>query len=98
MTTRYNHGMNGSEYRYAITAGMTTLQAIEAGTANGPETLGLQGLQSGQLKPSYDADPIALSHCPLEDIDVLAHPDKVIYIWKGGCLQKSPTKPVSFLA
>ena len=77
---------------------MTTLQAIEAGTANGPETLGLQGQKPGQLIPTYDANFIALSHIPLEDIDVLAHPHKVIYIWKGGCLQKSPSKPVSFLA
>jgi imidazolonepropionase-like amidohydrolase len=125
--TRLNHGMNGSEFRYAVDAGMTALQAIEAGTANGPETLmtrsageerpeksyraefhakidGSDGYndreelpitkapKSGQLKIGFDADFIALSHNPLDDINVLAQPEKVTHVWKGGKLYKAPSK------
>lgn len=96
-TVKFNHGMNGSEFRYAVDAGMTPLEAIEAGTANGPDTLGLQASKSGQLKPGYHADFIALSGNPLEDIDMLADLGKVTHVWKAGQLQKSPTKPLGLL-
>ncbi|KAL8763919.1 MAG: hypothetical protein Q9184_000362 [Pyrenodesmia sp. 2 TL-2023] len=95
---RYNHGMNGGEFSYAVDAGMTPLQAIEAGTANGPDTLGPQAPKSGQLKPGYDADFIALSDNPLDDINVLADPEKVTHVWKAGKLVKSPTKPVAIFS
>lgn len=91
---QFNHGMNGGEFFYAVDAGMTPLEAIEAGTANGPETLGLQAPKSGILEVGYDADFIALSGNPLEDIKVLADPTKVTYVWKEGQLVKSPKKPV----
>lgn len=96
-TIRFNHGMNVGEFRFAVDAGMTPLEAIEAGTANGPDTLGLQAPSSGQLKPGYDANFIALSGNPLEDIDILADPGKVTHIWKAGQLHKSPTKPLGSL-
>ena len=96
-TIRYNHGMNGGEFRYAVDAGMTPLEAIEAGTANGPDTLGLQAPRSGQLKPGYDADLIALSSNPLENIGILANPQRVTHVWKAGQLQKSPSKPIGLL-
>lgn len=87
--------MNGEEFGYAVEAGMTTLQAIEAGTANGPDTLGPQAPLSGQLKEGYDADFIALSEDPLEDITVLANPEKITHVWKGARCVKSPGKPVT---
>ena len=59
---------------------MTPLEAIEAGTANGPDTPGLQAPKSGQLKEGYDVDCIALSVSPLEDIDVLSQPDRVSHV------------------
>ena len=91
---RFNHGMNGGEFRYAVNAGMTPLAAIEAGTANGPDTLGPQAPKSGQLKPGHDSDFIALSEDPLADITVLGSPEKVTHVWKAGRLQKSPTNPL----
>ena len=86
--------MNGREFRYAVEAGMTPLEAIEAGTANGPETLGPQAPLSGQLATGYDADFLVLSENPIEDIGVLAHPEKITHVWKGGKLCKSPGKPL----
>ena len=96
-TIRYNYGMNGRGFQCAVNAGMTVLEAIEARTANGPDTLGLQAPQSGHLKPGYDADFIALSQRPLEDIEALANPEKVTHVWKGGHLQRSPWKAIGLL-
>lgn len=93
----WNHGMNGGEFRCAVNAGMTPLQAIEAGTANAPQTLGAQAPLSGQLKAGYDADFIALSESPLKDIGVLGMSEKILHVWKGGKLYKAHGKPVGFL-
>lgn len=94
--SHFNHGMNGHEFGFAIEAGMTALEAIEAGTANGPDTLGPQAPLSGQLKKDYDADLIILSANPLEDISILADPQSVTHVWKAGKLFKAPGKPISF--
>ena len=86
----FGHGKNGQELRYAVDAGMTPLQAIEAATANAPATLGLQAPLSGQLKAGYDADLIALSQSPLENIDLFADHENITHVWQGGKLLKSP--------
>lgn len=91
----FTHGTNGHEFPLAVEAGMTPLQAIEAGTATAPETLGPQAPKSGQLKEGYDADFIALGENPVEDIEVLAHPDSVTHVWKGGKCFKSPESKVT---
>lgn len=88
--TPLSHGKNGLELWYAVEAGLTPLQAIEACTATAPETLGPQAPKSGQLKVGYDADLIALSSDPLEDIRIVAEPDNVTHVWKGGKLFKAP--------
>lgn len=93
----FNHGMNGREFPLAVKAGMTPLEAVEAGTASAPSTLGPQAPESGQLKEGYDADFIALSGNPIENIELLAHPDNITHVWKGGRLFKSPGNPVSML-
>ena len=92
--TDFHHGTNGLELVYAVEAGMTPLQAIEAGTANAPASLGPQGPLSGQLKQGYDADFIALSSSPLDDIRILSNPKNITHVWKGGKLFKSPGKPL----
>lgn len=46
--------------------------------------------RSGQLKAGYDADLIAISSNPLEDIEILMDPDNITHVWKGGVLFKSP--------
>jgi len=93
----FRHGMSGKEFKYAVDAGMSPLEAIEAGTANAPLTLGPQAPVSGQLKKGYDADFIVVSENPLDDIEVLADPDKITHVWKGGKLQKAPGMPVGLL-
>lgn len=82
------YGQNSLEVKYLIDAGMSPLEAIEAATANGPDTLGPQAPQSGQLREGYDADIIAFDVNPLEDISVWGDPTRVTHIWKAGELVK----------
>jgi imidazolonepropionase-like amidohydrolase len=85
-----NWGMNGQEFVHLVDAGMTPMEAIEAGTANGPLTLGPQAPKSGLLAEGYDADLIALVSNPLDDISLLAGPANVTHVWKAGQLVKTP--------
>ena len=85
------HGNNAQDLEYAVELGMTPLQAIEMATANGPKTLAGMAPLSGQLREGYDADLIAVSESPLENIKVLTDGDNVTHVWKGGKLFKSPT-------
>jgi imidazolonepropionase-like amidohydrolase len=78
------YGQNSREILHLINVGMTDLQAIEAATANGPETLGPQAPRSGQLVAGYDADVIALDTNPLEDRTVWGDPDRVTHVFKLG--------------
>ena len=88
--------MNGTEFKYAVDAGLTPLQAIEAGTATAPESLGDSSpILSGQLKKGYDVDMIALAQSPLQDIALLEKPECITHVWKGGKQYKEPNKAVS---
>ncbi|KAH8703084.1 hypothetical protein BGW36DRAFT_393531 [Talaromyces proteolyticus] len=82
-------GEHGKELAFAVEAGLTPLAAIEACTATGPETLGSHFAPlSGQLKEGYDADLIAVTSNPLDDISILGDPQNVTHVWKGGKLFK----------
>ncbi|KAL2209894.1 hypothetical protein CC79DRAFT_1340576 [Sarocladium strictum] len=83
------HGRNGHELVYAVDAGLTPLQAIEAGTINAAETLGRQMPKKGLIKVGWDADLIALDENPLEDIRLFADPDNIKHVWKCGQHLKS---------
>jgi imidazolonepropionase-like amidohydrolase len=78
------YGANSMEIVHLINAGLTDLEAIEAATANGPETLGPMAPRSGQLVEGYDADVIALDTDPLDDRSVWGNPDRVTHVWQGG--------------
>jgi len=83
-------GMNGREFVHLVDAGLSPIEAIEAGTANGPLTLGPQAPKSGLLAEGYDADIIALASNPLDNVAVLADPANVTHVWKAGQPVKSP--------
>ena len=82
------YGTGTLEVMHLINAGMTDLQAIEAATANGPETLGPQAPNTGQLRAGYDADVITLDANPLDDRSVWGDPDRVTGVWQRGARRK----------
>ena len=81
-------GRNAEELGLMVDVGMSPLQAIETATANGPDTLGPQAPKSGQLREGYDADVICVNGDPSTDISVLAQPDNVTHVFKGGVKHK----------
>ena len=83
-------GMNGREFVHLVDAGLSPIEAIEAGTANGPLTLGPQAPKSGVLAEGYDADIIAVASNPLDNVALLADPANVTHVWKAGQPVKSP--------
>jgi len=84
------YGQNSLEIKLLQDAGMTALEAIEAATANGPDTLGPQAPLSGQLLEGYDADVIAIDFNPLEDNSGWGDPGRVPHVWKSGEAVKAP--------
>jgi imidazolonepropionase-like amidohydrolase len=81
-------GRNAEELALMVGCGMSPLLAIEMATANGPATLGPQAPNSGQLIEGMDADVICVSGDPTTDISVLADPDNVTHVFKGGVRHK----------
>ncbi len=81
-------GQNAFELTNLQEAGMTPLQAIEAATATGPLTLGPQAPRSGQLTEGYDADLLAVSKNPVQDLSVLTKPENIRMVWKSGKVVK----------
>jgi len=78
------YGSSSREILYLVNAGMTDLEAIEAATANGPDTLGPQAPHTGQLAVGFDADVITLDANPLEDRSVWGDADRVVGVWQRG--------------
>jgi imidazolonepropionase-like amidohydrolase len=78
------YGSNSKEILHLINAGMTDLEAIEAATANGPETLGPQAPRAGRLVAGYDADVIAFDSNPLDDRSVWGDAGRVTHVWQRG--------------
>lgn len=81
-------GRNGEELPLLVDCGMTPLQAIETATANGPDTLGPQAPNAGQLIEGMDADVICVSGDPSTDVSVLADTSNVTHVFKGGIKYK----------
>ena len=85
------YGHSGAEVRLLHEAGLPLLDAIEAATANGPDTLGPQAPRSGQLQVGYDADVIAFDGSPLDDLSIWGDGERVTHVWKDAELVKQPS-------
>jgi imidazolonepropionase-like amidohydrolase len=72
-----------------IYAGLSPMEAVIAGTANGAAMVGLEG-QVGQLRPGYLADIIVVNGDPLQDLHVLVDKRNVEIVIKDGEVQKFP--------
>ncbi len=86
-------GQNGAELALMVQAGLSPLEAIEAATANAPDTLGPQAPRSGQLAAGHDADVITVDGSPLDDIALLGDPARVTGVWKAGTRVKPLADP-----
>lgn len=82
------YGTGSREVMHLINAGMTDLEAIEAATANGPETLGPQAPHTGQLRAGFDADVITMDSNPLDDRSVWGDATRVTSVWQLGRRRK----------
>jgi imidazolonepropionase-like amidohydrolase len=80
-------GTNARELSLMVESiGMSPLEAIRSATANGPLTLGPQAPKSGQVKPGFVADLIAVRADPLKRIGALGEPGNILKVWKDGQL------------
>ena len=83
------HGRNGEEFRYMVEIlGVTPMEAIQIGTKNGAELLGIDQ-ELGTIESGKIADLVAVPGNPLKDINLLAHPD---FVMKGGAVVKASGK------
>ena len=64
-------------------AGMTELEAIQAGTSNGSRVLNLEG-EVGAIAPGMLADVLIVNGDPSTDITVLQDPEAIETILVGG--------------
>jgi imidazolonepropionase-like amidohydrolase len=83
-------GMNAWEFVHLVDAGLSPLESIEAGTANGPLTLGAQAPKAGRLESGWVADLIAVDGNPIDNIAVLVDSANITHVWKSGRRVKEP--------
>ena len=83
----YQHGnINASELVYLAEAGLSPMQAIQAATSVGPQTLGKRAPNSGMLSPGKDADILCLNKNPLDNLATLQERMNIAMVFKGGKL------------
>ena len=66
--------------------GMTPAEAVRAATVSAADLLGV-GDQVGRIAEGLQADLVAVSGNPYEDISILEH---VEFVMKGGVVYKQP--------
>ncbi len=81
------HGSNGEEFLKMHELGMTPLDCIRAATTVAAETIGMRGV--GSLSPGSWGDLIAVGGDPLSDLGLLARPENVRLVVKGGEVVKA---------
>ena len=78
------HGENAREFSLMVKAGMTPAAAIRAATVDAAEALG-RSAALGAIAPGKQADIIALTGSPLEDVQRL---EKIDFVMKRGMVYK----------
>jgi len=80
------HGRNAEEFALMVEHGMTPAEAIRAATRGGADLLGLADT-IGSLESGKQADLIAVTGNPLQDVRVL---ERVDLVMKGGRVFEQP--------
>lgn len=78
------HGHNAREFRLLVEAGMSPADAIRAATVNAAELMGLFA-RIGSIEPGKDADIVAVSGNPLEDVTRL---ERVQFVMRRGTVHR----------
>jgi imidazolonepropionase-like amidohydrolase len=79
----HEHGINARELQYLVEAGLSPMQALQAGTGWAAACLGMEN-EIGTLESGKWADLVAVEGDPLEDITVLQQQDRLRLVLKGG--------------
>jgi imidazolonepropionase-like amidohydrolase len=78
------HGINAQEFKLMVDAGMTPTAAIQAATVNAADLLG-RAATLGTIEKGKDADIIAVSGSPLDDVTRL---ENVGFVMRRGFVHK----------
>jgi imidazolonepropionase-like amidohydrolase len=91
----HEHGINARELRYLAEAGLSPMQALQAGTAWAAECLGLER-DLGTVEPGKLADLVVVAGDPLQDMSILEDPQRIKLVLKGGemCADRRAEQPV----
>lgn len=81
------HGRNLEELGHLTDLGLSPVQALQAGTRNAAELLGLADVL-GTLEPGKHADLVVCAGDPLTDISCLADPTNVLLVAQNGRIVK----------
>jgi imidazolonepropionase-like amidohydrolase len=77
------HGANAQEIGLMVDCGMPPLDALVAATRNAADLLDLLD-ETGTVEPGKAADLLIVDGDPLADVTLLAAPDRIAGIMKGG--------------
>jgi imidazolonepropionase-like amidohydrolase len=80
---RYPHGRNAREIEFLVRSGHSPMQAIKAATGTAARILGKEGTV-GALKAGAHADLLVVDNNPLEDVRVLADPERIRLVMLEG--------------
>jgi imidazolonepropionase-like amidohydrolase len=81
------HGSNGEEFLLMRELGMEPLDCIRAATSVAAATIGMPGV--GSLEPGSWGDLIAVAGDPVADLSLLARPENIRLVVKGGEVMKA---------
>ena len=79
----HGHPKNALELGYLVDAGLTTMQALRAGTQWAAQCLGL-GDELGTIEAGRLADIVVVDGNPLDDMKVLLEAERIQLVLKGG--------------
>ena len=87
-----SHGTNGQEFALMVEGGMTPAAAIQAATVNAADLLG-RSATLGAIEAGKDADIIAVSSSPLQDVRQL---ERVQFVMRRGVVHKAGGRRQAF--